>query len=132
MNQSDPLDLVSPGTLVRPGTIGRLARLLMGILCLYALIGAAQNYQSIIGSPIAVFPQFAIVSGIALFIINYVVNIGFSKSWGRWPSYVSLGGFAILASVGFAVTGNIDSPILGIPFLIWLVYFYGPTSTRCR
>ena len=38
MKQSEPLELVEPGTLIRPGPIGRLVRLSLGVLCLYAFV----------------------------------------------------------------------------------------------
>ena len=124
MKQSDPLEFVDPGTLVRPGPVGRAVRLGLGVLCLYALYEVTRNYESIVATPISALPQLAIASGVCLCIINYVVNIGFSKSWGRWPAYASLGGLVILGAVGFIGTGSANSPILGLPFLAWLIYFY--------
>ena len=37
MKQSDPLQLVEQGSLDRPGPIGRVVRVALGILCSYAL-----------------------------------------------------------------------------------------------
>ncbi len=125
MNQSDPLEFVDPGTLLRPGPVGRVVRLGMGVFCLYALYHVTRNYESVVAAPISALPQLAIMSGVCLCIINYVVNIGFSKSWGRWPAYASLGGFVILGAVAFSVDGSANSAILGLPFLAWLIYFYG-------
>jgi len=124
LKQSDPLELVDAGTLVRPGLVGRAVRMALGVFCLYALFQVIRDYESIVAAPITALPGLAIISGVCLCIINYVVNIGFSKNWGRWPAYASLGGFAILGAMGFVLDGGANSAILGLPFLAWLVYFY--------
>ncbi|HJN49252.1 MAG: hypothetical protein QGI68_17985 [Pseudomonadales bacterium] len=125
MKQSDSLELVAPGTLDRPGSIGRMVRLGMGVLCLYALWQVIIYREELIDTPVSVIPNFSVMLAIGLCIINYVVNIGFSKSWGRMPAYISLAAFGILAGVSYLVGGDWDSPILGVPLFMWLTYFYG-------
>ena len=85
------------------------------------------NIEAVVAVPIkaTAHPSLAWLMAMALWIINYVVNIGFSKSWGRRPAYLSLGVYLVLALVASAVTGDANSPILGVPLFAWLVYFYG-------
>ena len=125
MNQSDPLELVESGSLVRPGIIGRSVRLLLGVLCLYALRDLIIYRTELIETPVSSLPNFVLMIGLCICIINYVVNIGFSKNWGRMPVYISLGVFGLLAAASFVIEGNADSRILGTPIFVWLFYFYG-------
>ena len=86
MKQSDPVQLVKQGSLERPGPIGRLTRLALGLLCAYALYQLILYRVIIISKPVSVLPSLTIMVVAAILIINYVVNIGFGKSFGRWPS----------------------------------------------
>ncbi len=127
MKQSDPLELVEPGSLAPPGVIGRLVRLGLGVMCLLGLWNVIVNLEAFITVPFTVvmLPYFAFLIAMCFWIINYVFNIGFSKSWGRRPAYVSLAGFIILALGGFFLHGEFNSPVFGVPLFAWLAYFYG-------
>ncbi len=124
MKQSEPLELVDPGTLDRPGPIGRLVRLVVGIACLYALweiirfanVASAQPFSTL-GTRITLL--FA-----PLCLLNYVVNIGFAKSWGHRPLLASLVTLSVLAGIGIVITDSPDNRFFGIPLNLWLGYFY--------
>ena len=124
MKQSDALQLVDAGSLSRPGPISRIVRLALGIGCLYALFQLILYRESIIATPVAVLPNMAILVLAVLFIVNYVVNIGFGQSWGRRPSYLFLGGGLILAASSSVAFGSPNHPLLGVWLWLWLVYFY--------
>ena len=137
MNQSDPLQFVDPGSLIRPGPIGRLVRLVMGIGCFIEVYQIVQNGWSIIASPLSWFVRFNEQGGIsiqlesivaslaALFILNYVVNIGLGKSWGRRPSYVCIASMLVPAATSWLFVGSPDHLIVGLAIWAWLTYFYG-------
>jgi hypothetical protein len=127
MNQSDALELVEAGSLVPPGPVGRIVRLALGVGCLWAVWQVIHSIEAVVAAPITAtaHPSLAWLMAMALWIINYVVNIGFSKSWGRRPAYLSLAVYVVLALVAWAATGNANSPILGLLLFAWLVYFYG-------
>lgn len=124
MKQSDPLQLVEPGSLVRPRPIGRLVRLSLGSACAYAVYQLLIFSSFIINTPVSVIPNLALMSLIALCIVNYVVNIGLGKSWGRWPSIVLLAVLGFAALLAYVLTGTADHPILGIPYWAVLLYFF--------
>lgn len=118
------LEFVDQGSLVRPGPIGRLLRLLLGGLCLYGLwelILAAPYY---IYAPISLLPNMALMVLVFLCVFNYVVNIGFGKDWGRYPLILSLTLFGLIALGNYLATGNAQSPLLGIVVTLWLCYFF--------
>lgn len=124
MKQSDPLQLVEQGSLDRPGPVGRLVRMSLGVLCSYALYQLILYRVSIMATPVSVLPNLTVMVVAAILIINYVVNIGFGKSFGRWPSIVSIGIMLLVATMSWLVLGTPDHPMLGVVLWLWLVYFY--------
>jgi len=124
MKQSDTLELVNAGSLAKPGVIGRMMRLSLGIVCYYALYQLMNSHEVIILSPVSTAPNLVLLTGAAICIVNYVVNIGFGVSWGRWPSIVSIAVIGVIAIGSWLVFGTADHWILGGLFWAWLVYFY--------
>ena len=124
MKQSDPLELVDAGSLIRPGPVGRLVRFVLGALCLYALWQVLLFAETTIAHPFSSLDNLALLIAAPLLIVNYVVNIGFSRSWGRRPLITSLIVLAVSAGIAFLTTGTFDSPVFGIPMILWLGYFY--------
>ncbi len=124
MKQSDSLELVDPGSLERPGPVGRVLRLTLGLVCLYGLYWIIMIGHVIIATPASLLPSIAIIFLPAVFIFNYVVNIGFGKSWRYWPLVTSLAVLSGIAVVGQVFFGSFDNPAFGISLWIWLAYFY--------
>ena len=118
------LDLVDSGTLTRPGPIGRTLRLALGIICLFGFWETMSVAFYFIAEPVQRLPTLALLIVFPLCIFNYVVNIGFSKDWQRYPLFASLGLFAVLALAGFVITGDPGTTVLGIALIVWLAYFY--------
>ncbi len=116
--------LDDPGTLTRPGPIGRAVRLGFAAACASALFDLWQ-----------VGPDLLIVAGtlritslvlfaVALYLINYVVNIGFSRSWKKWPAIVSGGIFLAVAAVNYSSGGSIVNPLLSNTVWMWEAYIF--------
>lgn len=124
MKQSDPLALLEEGTLARPGPIGRLVRLLLGLACLYALYELILYRQDIIQTPLSVLPNIAVMVLATLLLINYVANIGFGTSWGRWPSYVAIGSTLLLAVIAWFMFGTTNHALPGTVLWAWMVYCF--------
>lgn len=124
MKQSDSLELVEPGSLARPGPIGRSTRLLLGIACLYALYQLILHRDAIIATPVTAMPNIWPMIIPALLIFNYVVNIGFARNWRRRPAYLSIAAGVALAGTSWLAHGSPDHPVLGVALWLWLVYFY--------
>ena len=124
MKQSDALELVAEGSLEKPGPIGRLVRLALGIACLYALFSIVRYADISINQPFSSLDNLALLILVPFYALNYVVNIGFSKSWKQWPLIASVTSLVLLAGAGFLFTGSLDNQIFGIPLVLWLGYFY--------
>ena len=118
------LKLIDQGSLTRPGPIGRLLRLSLGLLCAYSLWELARIAPDFIAAPVQFLPNLLPMLLAAVYIFNYVINIGFSQDWQRYPLIISLGWFALLAVAGYAINGDVNSQLLGLSLLIWLMYFF--------
>lgn len=118
------LKLDEPGTLQRPGPVGRLTRLLLGALCVgyvYELVVIGGDVMTPAGNV-----RQAIWNGVipALFLVSYVVNIGYSRAWKKWPAITSallLGGIAV---AGYAISGTVETPFLGHSIRAWEFYLF--------
>ena len=124
MKQSDALELVAAGSLIRPRTVGRILRLSLGLACYFALYQLVRSHEIIINHPVSQLPNMIFMAGAAICIVNYVVNIGFGKNWGRWPSIISVAVLALIALANWLLLGTPDRWILGIVYWSWLFYFY--------
>ena len=110
--------------LPRPGPVGRIVRLGFGGICLWyvfdlievfnSLIAADGNIRSIIWNGVIV----------GLFLISYVINIGFSRAWKKWPAIVSVGIFLIISAFGYLASENFETIGLARTMWTWEVYLF--------
>ena len=124
MKQSDPLELVDAGPLVRPGPVGGVVRLMLGAACLYAFFDIVRYAGATVDQPFSNLDNMALLFIAPLCVFNYVVNIGFSKSWSYRPIVGSLIVVSLSALVARLISGSFDHPIFGVPLVLWLGYFY--------
>lgn len=116
------MKLDQPGSLPRPGPIGRIVRLVFGLFCLSYVNGLIQVSGSLLGSDGQVRPL--VWNGIlpGLFLISYVINIGYSRAWKKWPAMTSAGVFALAAGYGYFAEGTIETDLFA--HVIWGWEFY--------
>lgn len=119
------LRLEPKGTLVRPGPIGRLVRLLFGILCLWYVAGLIQ-----VGSDL--LTQSGEIHGVVwngilpgLLLVSYVINIGFSRNWKKRPALISAALLGAIACVGYLAGGTVDTAALARALWFWELYVFG-------
>jgi hypothetical protein len=118
------LKLDEPGTLMRPGPIGRGVRLALGFLCLWyvlQLLGISGNLLDSEGH-IRQLIWNGIIIG--LFLISYVINIGFSRDWKKWPALVSGAAFLAIGGIGFLLQGKFETPTLAVTIWLWELYLF--------
>ena len=118
------LRLDEPGTLPRPGLVGRLARLVFGVLCfwyVFGLINVQDNMLDASGQ-IRAFIWNGILPG--FFLVSYVINIGFSRAWKKWPAAVSVGVFLLLAAYGYFTQGSFETLALASAVWVWEFYLF--------
>lgn len=118
------LKLDEPGSLPRPGPVGRLVRLGLGVLCLWYVYGLIQVSGNLITANESIRPL--VWNGIvpSLFLVSYVVNIGYSRTWKKWPALISAATLAMIAAVGYAISGTIETNLLARSIWIWEMYIF--------
>ena len=123
------LKLDEPGTLLRPGPVGRLVRLAFGISCLYYVWGQLYVQGNLLTGDGDIRPLLwnGILPG--LFLISYVVNIGFSRAWKKWPAVASAAFLLGAAGMGQITTGSYESAVSASALFVWLVYLFGHLGT---
>ena len=103
------LRLDEPGTLPRPGPLGRLLRVTFGVLCLYYVWGLLQVSSNPSAPGIGVRPLVLNGAIAGLFLVSYVVNIGFSVQWKKWPAMISAVLLASIATYGYGTEGTAET-----------------------
>ena len=90
------LKLDEPGSLPRPGPTGRLVRLGFGAVCLWYVYGLLQLNANLFGADghVSMVVWNGIVIGLLL--VSYVINIGYSRAWKKWPAFVSAGALLLI------------------------------------
>ena len=117
------LKLEECGTLPKPGPIGRLVRLGFGIACLQYSTGLWEVRADLLSeSGFRPLIWNGILPG--LFLISYVINIGFSRAWGKRPAIVSTIIFLIIAAYGYFTSGDLESLYLARGIWVWELYLF--------
>ena len=112
-----------PGTLSKPGPIGRVVRLGMGALCLYLV------YTMIFRADIRDIDNLFIWAW-AIFGLWWlappVINIGFGKTWNAWKIRGVFAGIGVAAAiVSFVMYGDFLAEPLWWFLKPWIIYLYG-------
>lgn len=118
------LKLNEPGTLTRPGPIGRGVRLVFGALCLWYVAGLIDISSDLFDVTGNIRP--IIWNGIlpGLFLISYVINIGFSRPWRKWPAIASAGVLLVVAGIGYLSIGSVETALLARAIWLWEIYLF--------
>ena len=119
------LKLDEPGTLPRPGPIGRLARLVLGALSIWFIIELLGIRTDLLDNDgdVRAFVWNGFLPSIIL--ISYVINIGFSRAWKKWPAIVSALVLVAIAGISYLNDGAIESAVLARAMWIWELYIFG-------
>lgn len=60
----------------------------------------------------------------ALILVSYVVNIGFSRSWKKWPAIISIVGLTGAVAYNWFATGSIEGQWSAGVLWLWLFYVF--------
>lgn len=110
-----------PGTIRKPGPIGRVVRLILGALCLWLVWQLATQSDT----ADLYNPSFWVFAAFGLVLAPYVVNIGFGVKWGAWPRVVTVVVVLAAAAFGVASTRSILSTPVWVTITVWMAYIYG-------
>jgi len=118
------LKLDEPGSLPRPGPIGRIVRLAFGLLCLWYVVSLIQLTGNLLDGDSHIRPIISNGIIIGLFLISYVVNIGFSRAWKKWPAIISACIFLLIAGMGYITQGGFETGLLASVIWGWELYLF--------
>ena len=123
------LKLEETGSLPKPGPIGRVVRLAFGALCVYHVNGLIDVAGDLIGSDGHI--RAVVWNGllIGLVLISYVVNIGYSRAWKKWPALLSAGAFMALTGHGQVTQGVVETSALAGAIWGWELYLFSHLGT---
>ncbi len=118
------LKLEQPGSLTKPGPIGRVVRLGFGLASLYYVYSLWGVRSDLIAGDDSV--RSLLWNGIlpGLFLVSYVVNIGYSRDWKKWPAAISAGLLLAAAGIGYVRAGVLETPLLASTILWWELYIF--------
>lgn len=118
------LQLDKPGSLPKPGPVGRLARLVLGLLCAWYAKGLIDVSGDLIAGDGHI--RTVIWNGVipSLFLVSYIINIGFSRHWKKRPAIVSALALAVATAVGYFLDGQVESVVLSRAIWVWELYLF--------
>ncbi len=118
------LKLEEHGSLTRPGPIGRLVRLAFGVMCLYYVTGLLSLQGDMLTESGSI--KSLIWNGVlpGLFLVSYVINIGFSRAWKKWPAAASAFLLASIAAYGYLQSGSPETLLLAKAIYWWEIYLF--------
>jgi hypothetical protein len=118
------LKLHEPGSLPRPGPVGRAVRLAFGLLCLWHITSLIYVMDNLFNSDGHIKETLWNGIIIGLFLVSYVVNIGFSKGWKKWPAIISVSVFLLIAGIGYLTQGEFETSLLAWTIWGWELYVF--------
>lgn len=118
------LKLEECGTLPKPGPIGRLVRFGFGALCLYYVFGLWAIRNDLMTDAETIRPLLwnGIIFG--LFLVSYVINIGFSRDWKKWPAVISALFLIGFGGLGYIQVGSFETLLLAYGIFGWALYIF--------
>ena len=118
------LNLENTGSLPRPGPVGRIVRLAFGLLCALYFVGLIDISDDLMTVDGNIRP--VVWNGIlfGLFLVSYIVNIGFSRAWKKWPALVSVAFLLVAAGIGYLTQGTFESRVLARVMWAWELYVF--------
>ena len=118
------LKLDDAGSLPRPGPAGRIVRLAFGLLCASYVAGLIVISDDLMTVDDHI--RSLVWNGVlgSLFLISYIVNIGFSRAWKKWPALVSAVVLLVVAAFGYLTQGTIETGVLARVVWGWELYVF--------
>lgn len=117
----DKIRFDEPGSLAKPGPIGRSVRLVLGTLLLWLVWQLTTRASTPDWNDLTLW----LLVWLGLVLVPYVVNIGFGVNWGAWPRILSAAMLLGVAAVSYmTATSPGVSPLLWATANIWMIYIF--------
>jgi len=113
--------------MVRPGLVGLLIRVVLGVASVYALVELITKW-AIFRDQNLIESDFWFVTLFTLCLLPDVFNIGLRRRWGAWPIVVFLAVGAAIGSVGYFASGEIWTTALAAWVYVGDLVVFGALS----
>lgn len=115
----------SVGSLTTPGPLGRIVRLFLGIGCLYFVWQLLNLWPSMVKSE-KLFSNgsFLFMTIFGLYLIPYVINIGWKLNTKRRPQFLIIIISATFIIYNYYSTGQVSSNLFNTLTILWLFYIF--------
>jgi hypothetical protein len=114
-----------PGSLPKPGPIGRMVRIISGCALLYFFIVTLTNFGDFVGLIVPKHPLMWLGVALSFYFLAYVVNVGFTITWGRWLQLILVVAAMAAVVLNLSIYGRFWGPLLGLVIFVLLAYVTG-------
>jgi hypothetical protein len=114
-----------PGSLPKPGPIGRIVRIISGCALLYFFIVTMTNFGNYVGLTVPKYPLMWLGVALSLYFLAYVVNVGFTITWGRRLQLILVSAAMATVMLDLLIYRSFWGPPLGLLVFVLLAYVTG-------
>lgn len=112
------------GTLPKPGWLGRILRLAIGLLQINFVVSVVPHAERLASGAPVENTFYWVAVGAAFWLLPPVLDIGFSRSWGRKSQMVVIALALLAAAAGLLLFGRLWSPLLASLLFALAVYIH--------
>ncbi len=121
---------VPPGTLPKPGLLGRGIRLVLGVVILLSAFSVARNFnqmENVGGIPESVGLWVLVV--VLFFSMRDVINLDLNVRWGQMAQIATLVAALVFIAIDSIFYARLWAPPLGFFFCLWFLLTAIPLGT---
>jgi hypothetical protein len=130
MQAIDEAHELRPGP-ARPGPVGLLIRVVLGMAAVYGLVELVTNWD-IFRDQDLIESDFWLITLFTLCLLPDVFNIGLRRRWGVWPLVIFLAGAAAIGSASYLAAGEIWTTALAAGCMPATCWSSQPSRSRSR
>ncbi len=123
--KDDKRSFVEPGSIEPPGPVGRLVRLVLGLICLDLVRQIIDDIPGMIERGWPVNPVSICTIFLGFYLLKPVTNIGFTVNLKYLPQLL-VGAVSVAALViGWLVEGVLFGQMFTASLMLWMTYVFG-------
>ena len=115
----------------RPGPVGLLTRVVLGMAAVYGLVELVTNWD-VFRDQDLIESDFWFITLFTLCLLPDVFNIGLRRHWGVWPLVVFLAGAAAIGTASYLAAGELWTTALAAWVYASDLLVFAPSRSRSR
>ena len=105
-----PMTEVKSPQLVRPGPVGLVIRVILGVAAIYFLVALLTKWNGFVArDPIESGRLYTLFT---IWLLPEVFALTLRRPWGLWPAVVFVAGGGVIGLAGFLTGGGVWNPVL--------------------